>query len=77
MYGFNFIIRDEMKISLFIDKNNKFYHYSKYTFNYDLTDDEWEIINHFGKDNIIKTVSQMAVYETIRLTDIVELVRFE
>lgn len=77
MYGFNFIIRDEMKISLFIDKNDKFYHYSNYTFNYDLTDDEWEIINHFGKDNIIKTVSQMAVYETIRLTDIVELVRFE
>ena len=77
MYGFNFIIRDEMKISLFIDKNNEFYHYSNLSFNYDLRDDEWDIINEFGKENIIKTVVSMAVYETIKLTDIVKLVRFQ
>ena len=77
MYGFNFIIRNEMKISLFIDKNNEFYHYSNLSFNYDLRDDEWDIINEFGKENIIKTVVSMAVYETIKLTDIVKLVRFQ
>ncbi len=77
MYGFNFIIRNEMKISLFIDKNNEFYHYSNLSFNYDLGDDEWDIINEFGKENIIKTVVNMAVYETIKLTDIVKLVRFQ
>ncbi len=66
-----------MKVSFFIDKNDKFYHYSNYSFNYELSDDEWDLLNHFGVENIIKTVSQMAVYETIRLTDIVKLVRFQ
>ena len=64
MYGFNFIIRDEMKISLFIDRNNEFYHYSDLSFNYNLGDDEIEIINEFGKENIIKTVAEMSIYET-------------
>ena len=77
MYGFNFIIRDEMKISLFIDRNNEFYQYSDLSFNYNLGDDEIEIINEFGKENIIKTVAEMSIYETKKLTDIVKLVRFQ
>ena len=77
MYGFNFIIRDEMRVSFFIDENDEFYHYRNGDWNYDLEDDEWELINEFGKENIIKTVKGMAVYETRRLTDIVKLVRFQ
>ena len=77
MYGFNFIIRDEMRVSFFIDKNDEFYHYRHYSFNYDLEDDELALINEFGKENIIKTVKEMAVYEHRKLTDTVKLVRFE
>ena len=77
MYGFNFIIRDSMRVSFFIDKNDKFYHYQNYSFNYDLRDDEWDLLNEFGIENIIKTVKEMAVYETRKLSDIVKLVRFE
>ena len=77
MYGFNFIIRDSMRVSFFIDKNDKFYHYQSYSFNYDLGDDEWDLLNEFGIENIIKTVKEMAVYETRKLSNIVKLVRFE
>lgn len=77
MYGFNFIIRDSMRVSFFIDKNDKFYHYQNYSFNYDLGDDEWDLLNEFGIENIIKTVKEMAVYETRKLSNIVKLVRFE
>ena len=78
MYGFNFIIRNEMKVSFFIDKNDEFYHwqYLKW-FNYDLDDSEWDLINRFGKEFIIKTVKEMAVYETRNLNDYIKLVRLE
>lgn len=46
---------------------------SEYTYKTDI----WDIINEFGKENIIKTVVSMAVYESIKLTDIVKLVRFQ
>ena len=76
MYGFNFIIRGSMRVSFFIDENDEFYHYSNYCFNYDLGDDEWDLINKFGKDNIIKTVKEMAVYESRKLNELIKLVRF-
>ena len=78
MYGFNFIIRNQMKVSFFIDKNDEFYHWQYLKgFNYDLEDDEWELINQFGKQQIIETVKKMNVYESRRLNDYIELVRFE
>ena len=78
MYGFNFIIRNEMKVSFFIDNNDDLCHWSGlFGFNYDLGDDEWELINRFGKDWIIETVQKMGVYETIDLNDYIKLMRFE
>lgn len=78
MYGFNFIIRNTMRISFFIDKNDEFYHWSfLHGFNYDLADDEWDLINKFGKDWLIKTVKEMAVYETRELNEYIKLVRFQ
>lgn len=67
-----------MKVSFFIDKNDEFYHWQYLKgFNYDLEDDEWELINKFGKQKIIETVKKMNVYESRRLNDYIELVRFE
>ena len=81
MYGFNFIISRfgvDMKVSFFIDKNDEFYHWQYLKgFNYDLDDFEWDLINEFGKEFIIKTVKEMDVYETRKLKDHIELVRFE
>lgn len=78
MYGFNLIIRNEMKISFFIDKNDEFYHWSFLKgFNYELDEMEWDLINQFGKKEIIEMVKSMNVYETRILSDIVKLVRFE
>ncbi len=78
MYGFNLIIRNEMKVSFFIDKNDELYHWSfLHGFNYDLDETEIDLINKFGKDFIIKSVKEMAVYETRELNNIVKLVRFE
>lgn len=78
MYGFNFIIRNEMKVSFFIDKNDEFYHWQYLNgFNYDLDESELELINRFGKDSLIRTVKEMEVYESRRLNDFIELVRFE
>lgn len=78
MYGLNFIIRKTMRVSFFIDKNDEFYHWNAIRgFNYDLDEFEWDLINQFGKEFIIKTVKEMAVYETRKLNDYIELVRFE
>jgi len=81
MYGFNFIISRlgvDMRVSFFIDKNDKFYHWQYYEgFNYDLDEFEWDLINKFGKEFIIKLVKSMNVYETKQLSDIIKLVRIE
>ena len=78
MYGFNFIIRNEMKISFFIDENDEFYHWSYLKgFNYELEEMELDLINKFGKDFIIQTVKEMNVYETRDLSEIIKLVRIE
>ena len=78
MYGVNFIIRDEMKIGFFIDKNDEFYHWSYLKgFNYDLAPEELELINQFGKDYIIQLVKSMNLYETRQLNEIIKLVRFQ
>ena len=67
-----------MRISFFIDKNDEFYHWSfLHCLNYDLADYEWELINKFGKDWLIKTVKEMAVYETRELNEYIKLVRFQ
>lgn len=74
MYGFNFIIRNEMRVSFFIDKNDEFYHWQYHDgFNYDLDEFEWDLI----KESIIKLVKSMNVYETKQLSDIIKLVRIE
>ena len=78
MYGFNFIIRNEMKVSLFIDENDEFYHWSYLkNFNYDLEELEWDLINQFGKDFLIETVKSMKIYESRALNEYIELIRFE
>ncbi|WP_296874586.1 hypothetical protein [uncultured Methanobrevibacter sp.] len=78
MYGFNFIIRKTMRVSFFIDKNDELYHWGFILgFNRDFNDFEKELINDFGKDWLIRTVKSMAVYETRKLTETVDLVRFE
>ena len=78
MYGFNFIIRNEMRVSFFINPNDEIYHWSfLHRFNYDLDEFELDLINKFGKDWLIKTVKEMAVYETRKLNDYIELVRFQ
>lgn len=77
VYGFNFIIRDEMRISLFIDKNDKFYHYYNGKWGYDLIMDETDLLILFGRDYIIDLVKSMRVYETVHLSDLVKLVRFQ
>ena len=78
MYGFNFIIRNEMRVSFFIDKNDEFYHWNYFKgFNYDLDEFEWDLINKFGKEAIIKLVKSMNVYEKKQLSDIIKLVRIE
>jgi len=81
MYGFNFIISRlgvDMRVSFFIDKNDEFYHWQYYEgFNYDLDEFEWDLINKFGKEFIIKLVKSMNVYETKQLSDIIKLVRIE
>lgn len=78
MYGFNFIIRNEMRVSFFIDKNDEFYHWQYHKgFNYDLDEFEQDLINKFGKERIINLVKSMNVYETNELSDIIKLVRIE
>ena len=77
MYGFNFIIRDEMRISLFIDENDKYYHYYNGTWNYNLIMDETDLLILFGWNEIIEMVKSMNVYETKKLSDLVKLVRFQ
>ena len=78
MYGFNFIIRNEMRVSFFIDENDELYHWQYHKgFNYDLDKFEQDLINKFGKDSIIKLVKSMNVYETKQLSDIIKLQRFE
>ena len=78
MYGLNFIIRNTMKVSFFIDKNDEFYHWSFLKgFNYDLSDEEWDLINQFGKNWLIKTVKEMNVYETRELNNYIKLMRFQ
>ena len=78
MYGFNFIIRNEMRVSFFIDKNDEFYHWNYFKgFNYDLDEFEWDLINKFGKEAIIKLVKSMNVYEKKQLSNIIKLVRIE
>ena len=78
MYGFNFIIRNEMRVSLFIDKYDKFYHWSYLKgFNYDLEMPETDLLITFGRKEIIEMVKSMNVYETRQLSDIVKLVRFQ
>ena len=77
MYGFNFIIRDEMRVSLFIDENDKFYHFYNGSWNYDLIMDETDLLITFGRQYIINLVKSMGVYETIQLSDLVKLVRFQ
>ena len=78
MYGFNFIIRKTMRVSFFIDKNDELYHWGFLLgFNRDFNDFENDLINEFGKDWLIRTVKEMAVYETRKLTETVDLVRFE
>ena len=67
-----------MKVSFFIDKNDEFYHWQYLNgFNYDLDEFERDLINEFGRDFLIRTVKEMAVYETRRLNAHIELVRFE
>ncbi len=76
MYGFNFIIRKTMKVPLFIDKDDKIYHWSGICgFNYDLEEFELDLIKEFGKDWLIKTVKEMAAYETRKLTESIDLVK--
>lgn len=78
MYGFNFIIRDEMRVSLFIDKDDEFYHWQYLKgFNYELEMFETDLLITFGRQYIIDLVKSMNVYETRQLSDIVELVRFQ
>ncbi len=78
MYGFNFIIRKTMKVPLFIDKNDEFYHWSGIRgFNYDLEDIEMDLIKEFGKEWLIKTVKEMAINERRKLTESIDLVRFK
>lgn len=78
MYGFSFMVRKTMKVSLFIDKNDEFYHWSGIRgFNYDLEDIEKDLIKEFGKDWLIKTVKEMAINERRKLTESIDLVRFE
>ena len=77
MYGFNFIIRDEMMISLFIDENDKYYHFNKGTWNYDLEMFETDLLITFGRKEIIEMVKSMNVHETRILSDLVKLVRFQ
>ena len=76
-YILYFLLDKKAFYTFFIDKNDKFYHYQNYSFNYDLGDDEWDLLNEFGVENIIKTVKEMAIYETRKLSNIVKLVRFE
>ncbi len=67
-----------MRVSFFIDKNDELYHWGFILgFNRDFNDFEKELINDFGKDWLIRTVKSMAVYETRKLTETVDLVRFE
>lgn len=81
MYGFNFIIQrlgTMMRVSFFIDKNDEIYHWQYHDgFNYNLDEFEWDLINKFGKEPIIKLVKSMNVYETKQLSDIIKLVRIE
>ena len=77
MYGFNFIIRDEMRVSLFIDENDKYYHFNKGTWNYDLEMFETDLLITFGRKEIIELVKSMNVHETRILSDLVKLVRFQ
>ena len=77
MYGFNFIIRDEMRVSLFIDENDKYYHFNKGTWNYDLEMFETDLLITFGRKEIIKMVKSMNIHETRILSDLVKLVRFQ
>ena len=65
-----------MKVSFFIDENDELCHWCEFSFNYDLTDLELDLINKFGKEYIIKTVKKMSVYQTIDLNDYIKLVRF-
>ena len=77
MYGFNFIIRDEMRVSLFIDENDKYFHFNKGTWNYDLEMFETDLLITFGRKEIIEMVKSMNVHETRILSDLVKLVRFQ
>ena len=66
-----------MRVLLFIDENDKYYHFNKGTGNYDLEMFETDLLITFGRKEIIEMVKSMRVYEIIELSDIVKLVRFQ
>ena len=76
MYGFNFIIRNQMRVSFFIDNSDKIYHWRKFKLDYNLDKFEVDLINDYGKDFIVETVKKMRVYERVKLDNLVVLQRF-
>ena len=66
-----------MRVSLFIDENDKYYHFNKGTWNYDLEMFETDLLITFGRKEIIELVKSMNVHETRILSDLVKLVRFQ
>ena len=66
-----------MRVSLFIDENDKYYHFNKGTWNYDLEIFETDLLITFGRKEIIEMVKSMNVHETRILSDLVKLVRFQ
>ncbi|MER2014416.1 MAG: hypothetical protein ABS871_07250 [Methanobrevibacter sp.] len=66
-----------MRVSLFIDENDKYYHFNKGTWNYDLEMFETDLLITFGRKEIIEMVKSMNVHETRILSDLVKLVRFQ
>lgn len=72
------LLKRNESLSFFIDKHDEFYHWNYFKgFNYDLDEFEWDLINKFGKEAIIKLVKSMDVYEKKQLSDIIKLVRIE
>ncbi len=66
-----------MRVSLFIDENDKYYHFNKGTWNYDLEMFETDLLITFGRKEIIEMVKSMNIHETRILSDLVKLVRFQ
>ena len=73
-YGLKFIVNESTEVSFAIDERDRIIFHDLYRGDYELTDEEADLI--VDTENILKTVKEMAVNETRKLSNNIEMIRF-